>query len=142
MEAQVCDINMQNKKILKQNGFVTMFSVLVLGVVALAITSSVLLSGLGSSMTGFTIEKSGKAKSLANLCAEAALQEIRNSTPFFGVNTINIGSDYCVYTVVDNGAENRTITGEGAVGTVVRKVLITIDQINPSINITSWQEVP
>lgn len=142
MEAQVCGINMQNKKILKQNGFVTMFSVLILGVVALAIASSVLLSGLGSSMTSSTIEKSGKAKSLANLCAEAALQEIRNSTPFFGVDTINIGSDYCIYTVVDNGAEDRTITGEGAVGTVARKVLITIDQINPSINVTSWQEIP
>lgn len=118
-----------------------MFSVLIFGAVALAIASSVLLIGLGSSKTGFIIEESGKTKSLANLCAESALQEIRNNTLFIGTNTISIGSNSCTYTVLDNGAENRTITTTGTIGSVVRKVLINIDQINPSINVTSWQEV-
>jgi uncharacterized protein (UPF0333 family) len=144
MEAQACDINFmnQNKKFFnKKKGFVTMFSVLIFGTVALAIASSVLLLGLGASKTGFVIEESAKAKSLANLCAEASLQEIRNLTSFVGTNTISVGSNSCTYTVVDNGVENRTINVDGVVGTVVRKILITIDQINPSINITSWQEV-
>ena len=132
---------LKNKKISDQNGFITMLSVLIFGVVALAIASSILLIGLGSSKIGFNIEQSGKAKSLANMCAESALQEMRNSTSFVGTNTINIGTDSCVYNVIDNGGENRTITAEGTTGTVVRKILITIDQINPSINITSWQEV-
>lgn len=125
----------------KQKGFVTMFSVLIFGAVALVIASSVLLIGLGASKSGFLIEESGKAKSLVNLCAESALQEIRNSTVFVGSNTIIIGTNSCTYNVVDDGLENRTITTIGTIGTVIRKVLITIDQINPSINITSWQEV-
>lgn len=151
MEVQVCDINFmiifKYKKLINKifclygRGFVTMFSVLIFGAVALAIASSVLLLGLGASKTGFVIEESAKAKSLANLCAEASLQEIRNSTAFVGTNTISVGSDSCTYTVVDNGAENRTINVDSVVGTVVRKILITIDQINPSINITSWQEI-
>ncbi len=131
----------RKNKFNNEKGFVTMFAVLVFGAVAIAIASSVLLIGLGSSKTGFIIEESSKAKSLANLCAESALQEIRNSTAFVGTNTISIGPDSCTYDVVDNGAENRTITSTGTVGTVVRKILITIDQINPSINVTSWQEV-
>lgn len=118
-----------------------MFSVLIFGSVALAIASSVLLLGLGSSKTGFIIEQSAKAKSLANLCAEASLQEIRNSTPFTGTDTINLGVDYCTYTVLNTGGQNRTININSSVGTAVRKILITIDKINPSINITSWQEV-
>jgi len=143
MEAQACDINFMNndKKNLNKNGFVTMFSVLIFGAVALVISSSVLLLGLGASKTSFIIEQSAKAKSLANLCAEASLQEIRNSTPFTGTNTINIGLDSCTYTVVDDGGENRTLNISSSAGTVVRKILITIDQINPSINIKSWQEV-
>ena len=143
MEAQACDINFMNndKKNLNKNGFVTMFSVLIFGAVALAISSSVLLLGLGASKTSFIIEQSAKAKSLANLCAEASLQEIRNSTSFTGINTINIGLDFCTYTVVDDGGENRTLSINSSVDTIVRKILITIDQINPSINIKSWQEV-
>jgi hypothetical protein len=132
-------LSLQNTK--SKRGFITMFSVLIFGSVALVITSSVLLLGLGASKTGFIIEQSGKAKSLANLCAEESLQQIRNSTLFTGTNIINVGPDSCTYTVVDDGLENRTITLSSAVGSVVRKILITIDQINPSINIKSWEEV-
>lgn len=144
--------NLKYKKILNLNtactaklkqsgGFVTMFSVLIFGTVALVIASSVLLIGLGSSRTGFIVEQSAKAKYLASLCAESALQEIRNSTPFVGTNTINIGMDSCSYTVTNNGAQKRTITASGTVRTTVRKILITIDKINPAINVTLWQEV-
>ena len=91
--------------------------------------------------SGFRLEESTKAKSLANLCAEASLQEIRNFTPFVGTNTINIGGGSCTYTVVNNGGQNRTITVSSVVNTVVRKILIFINQINPAINVTSWQEI-
>ena len=135
-------IFLKNKNFLNRRGFVTLLSVLIFSTVALAIVSSVLLLGLGASKTGFIVEQSAKAKSLANLCAEASLQEIRNSTAFIGTNIISVGSDSCTYTVIDNGAENRTININSSVGTIVRKILINIDQINPSINITSWKEVP
>jgi len=134
-------IFLRKKNFLNKSGFVTLLSVLIFGVVALAIASSVLLLGLGASKTGFVYEQSIKAKSLANLCAEASLQEIRNSTSFTGTNTISVGFDSCVYIVVDNGGENRTININSSVGNIVRKILITVDQINPSINVTSWKEI-
>ncbi|MFZ2072714.1 MAG: hypothetical protein WAV10_03495 [Minisyncoccia bacterium] len=131
----------KNKNFIKKGGFITMFSVLIFGSVSLAIASSVLLLGLGYSKTGFIIEQSGKAKSLANLCAEVALQEIKNSSAFVGSNNIVIDSDFCDYSVIDNGGEDRAIITNGTTGNVVRKILITINQINPSINILSWQEI-
>src|ERR1035437_6187084 len=106
----------------KQNGFITMFSVLIFGVVAIAIGSSIILSGIGFSKVGFLIEEESEAKAITNLCAESALQEIRNDTAFVGSNTISIGPDSCTYNVIDNGAENRTITSNGTVGTIVRKI--------------------
>ena len=125
----------------QQKGFITLLSVLVVGAVGIAITLSLILLGLGSSRTSFAIEQSNQAKALANACAEEALQQIRDSTSFTGSGTLTLGQGTCTYTVTSQGAQNRTITSSGTVGTVVRKVTIIINNINPLITPTSWQEV-
>ena len=87
------------------------------------------------------MEQSNQAKALANACAEEALQQIRDSTPFTGTGNLTLGQGSCNYTVTSGGGQNRTIASTGTVGSIVRKVKTTIDKINPGINITSWQEV-
>ena len=122
-------------------GFVTLISVLVVGAVGVAITLSIILLGLGSSRTSFAVEQSNQARALANACAEEALQQIRDSTPFTGTGNLSLGQGTCTYTVTSQGGQNRTITSSGTVGTILRKVKIIIDKITPNINVTSWQEV-
>lgn len=122
-------------------GFITLISVLVIGVVGVALTLSMILLGLASSKTSFAIRQSYQAKALANACAEEALQQIRDSTPFTGTNTLTLGQGTCSYTVTSQGGQNRTITLLGTVGTIIRKATIVISKINPSITVTSWQEV-
>mgnify|MGYP001616035106 CR=1 FL=1 len=124
-----------------QKGYIALITVLVTGAVGVAITVSLLLLGLGSSRTSFSLEQSNQAKALANACAEEALQQIRDSTPFTGTGNLTLGQGSCSYTVTSGGSQNRTITSTGTVGTIIRKVKITIDKITPSINVTSWQEV-
>ena len=124
-----------------RKGYIALITVLVTGAVGVAITVSLILLGLGSSRTSFSLEQSNQAKALANACSEEALQQIRDSTPFTGTGNLTLGRGTCAYAVVNDGAQNRTVSASGTVGTVVRKVKITIDKINPSINITSWQEV-
>ena len=124
-----------------QRGYITLISVLVVGAVGIAITTSLILLGLSSSRTSFALEQSNQAKALANTCAEEALEQIRDSTPFSGSGNLTLGQGICAYTVINTGGQNRTITATSSVGTIVRKVSITIDTINPQINITSWQEV-
>lgn len=124
-----------------KNGFITLLSVLVVGAVGVAITLSLLLLGVGNSRTGFAIEQSNQAKALANACAEEALQQIRDSTPFTGSGSLTLGQGTCAYTVTSQGGQNRTITASGTVGTIVRKAKIIINKINPTITLTSWQEV-
>jgi len=124
----------------KQNGFITLTSVLVVGAVGVAIATSLILLGLGSSRTSFAVEQSNQAKGLANACAEEALQQIRDSTPFTGSGNLTLGQGICTYTVTNQGGQNRTITSSGTVGSIIRKVKIIIDKINPTIQVVSWQE--
>lgn len=123
------------------NGYIALITVLVTGAVGVAISASLLLLGLGSSRTSFALEQSNQTKALANACSEEALQQIRDSTPFTGTGSLTMGQGTCTYTVTSQGGQNRTITATGTVDTIVRKVKVIIDKINPSINVTSWQEV-
>jgi len=124
-----------------QYGYITLISVLVIGAVGLAITISLILLGLGSSRTSFALEQSNQAKALTNACAEEAMQQIRDSMSFTGNGNLSLGQGTCNYTVTSQGGQNRTITALGTVGTIVRKVKIIISKINPTITVTSWQEV-
>lgn len=124
-----------------QGGYITLVSVLVVGAVGVAITLSLILLGLGASRTSFAYEQSNQAKGLANVCAEEAMQRIRDSTPFIGSNTLTLGQGICGYTVTSQGPQSRTINASGTVGTIIRKVRIIINRINPTIQVVSWQEI-
>jgi len=122
-------------------GYATLITLLVVAAVGVTIAISLTLLGIGASKSSFAIEQSNQSKALSNACLESALQEIRNSTPFAGSATINLGQGTCTYTVTNTGGTNRNIIASSTVGRVVRKVEVNIDQINPDINIISWQEV-
>lgn len=123
-------------------GYVALISVLIVGAIGVMVVTGVILSSLAWSRTSFVQEQSFQAKALADACMEEALQQIKDSIPFSGNGTITLGQGSCAYTVTNNGAQNRSVVSTGTVGTVVRKVSVTLDKISPSINITSWQEVP
>ena len=123
-------------------GYVALISVLAVGTVGVVVVTGVILLGLSWSRTSFTAEQSFQAKALADACVEEALQQIKDSIPFTGNGTLTFGQGSCAYTVTNNGAQNRSVVSVGTVGTVVRKVSVTLDKISPGINITGWQEVP
>ncbi len=125
----------------QESGYITLISVLVVGAVGVAVTLSIILLGLGSSKTSFAVEQSDQAKAIANACAEEALQQIRDSSSFVGSGNLTVGQGTCGYSVSSQGGENRTVIASGIVGTIVRKITIVINSINPLIRVTSWQEV-
>jgi hypothetical protein len=125
----------------RQKGYVALISVLMVGIIGVAITLSLVLLGMGSLRTSFAIEQSNQAKALANACAEEALQQIRDSESFISSGNLTLGQGTCVYAITSQGAQNRTITSAGTVGTIIRKNKIIINQISPSIILNLWQEV-
>ncbi len=112
------------------------------GAVGTAIALSLILLGNGSSRTSFALQQSAQAKGLANACAEEALEQIRGSTSFTGSGNLTLGQGTCSYTVTNTGGTNRTVTASGTVGTIIRKVSISITAIDPLIVVSSWQEGP
>ncbi len=124
-----------------QSGFATLVSILIVGAIGLAIAISLILLGLSSSRTSFARVQSFQAKALADACAEEALQQIHDSTSYTGSGSLTLGQGSCSYNVTSLGGQNRAITATGAVGSMTRRVSIVIDQINPAMHATSWQEV-
>jgi hypothetical protein len=125
----------------KEGGYIALMSVIIAGVVAVSVTVSLLMLGFGASRTSFSLEQSAVARSLASACVEEGLQQIRDSTPYSGFNTLNLVSGDCSYEVINDGGQDRTINASSTVGQVVRREQVIIDAINPEINITFWQEV-
>lgn len=125
----------------KQKGYVVLISVLVVSAVGAAISVAVILFGLGSSRSSFSMSQSGQARSLANACAEEALERIRENAVFTGSGSLTLGQGICEYNVANLGGQNRLVTASSTVGTIVRKARVSIDAINPKINVVSWEEV-
>lgn len=125
----------------KQQGYITLLSVLMIGAVGTVIVVSLLLLGLSSSRTSFALQQSKQASGLADACAEEALMKITESAAFTGSATMTLGSGSCSYTVTNTSGQTRTITTQGTVATSIRKVSITIDKVSP-ISIVTWQEIP
>lgn len=124
----------------KPNGFITLISVLILGAVGVAIMSSLILLGLGSSRTSFAIEQSLQARGLADACGEEALNTIRGNTVYTGTTSVTLGNGTCSFTVTNTGGTTRSVTALGTVGAIIRHVTIVVATVNP-ITLTSWQEV-
>lgn len=121
-------------------GFVTLISVLILGAVGVAVATSLLLLGADNSRTSFALEQSLQARGLADACTETALQRIRTDNAFTGTMNLTFGSGTCAYTVVNTGGTTRSITANGIVGTIIRRVSITLSAVSP-ITLSLWQEV-
>ncbi|MFC1645113.1 hypothetical protein ACFL08_03730 [Patescibacteria group bacterium] len=125
----------------RAEGYITLLSILIIGSVGVVITTSLILLSIGSARTSFALEQANQAKGLANACTEEAVQQIQDDVPFTGSETLTIGQGECTYTVTSGGGGFRDITAVSTVGTITRKVEVSIDAISPSINIVSWQEV-
>jgi hypothetical protein len=125
----------------KRKGYITLVSVLIASAVALSVGVSLILWGTGFTKTSLSLKQSHQAKALADACAEEALQQIQDSGSFTGSATIPLGQGSCSYTVTDLGAQNRLLIASGTVGAAVRRIQISIDQVSPTVNVTSWQEV-
>ena len=126
---------------MNHRGFITLLSVLLIGAVGFSIGAALLWFGVGAGKTSLAASQSAEARSLANACAEEALEQIRGNTDFSGQGNLIIGNGGCTYNVTKQAGENRQINAVGTVATLTRKVKVTLDTITQQIHIASWQEV-
>jgi hypothetical protein len=122
-------------------GFAILLTVIVAGAVGLTIVATVLLLGVDMARSSLVTVNSHQAGTMADTCAEEALEQIRESDSFTGTNNVTIDSQSCSYTVTNTGGTTRSITANSTVNNITRRVSITITAISPSIVVSSWQEV-
>lgn len=123
------------------SGFAVLIGVLIVGAFGVAVAIYLVLSGLYSYQNSFLREQSTRAKTLANACVESALNHIQLCSISNGAGSVQIDSDICNYEIIINSEQGRTIQASATVGTVVRKVKVVVNQIDPIAIVDSWQEV-
>lgn len=127
--------------IFRQDGYIALLSVLILGAVATSVGLALLLSGVDSQRSALIEQQSKQARASAIACAEEALQIIHDNTTYTGTNNLTLSSVACTYTVTNNGGTSRTVVANGTAGNVVKKVQVYVTIGASSISVTSWQEV-
>jgi hypothetical protein len=131
----------EEKEMKNEKGFVALLLVLIVGVVGIAIATSVVLVGVNSSRNGFLLVQSDEALAIAEACAEKGLEAIRENSMVSGTFSLNLGRGSCSYSVSILSGESRRVEAFGAVGNVRRKIRVEVDALKPRINISSWREV-
>ncbi|MBI5414435.1 hypothetical protein HZA38_02880 [Candidatus Peregrinibacteria bacterium] len=124
------------------SGYIVVISAVISAIIAGAIASTVLSLAVTANDTSMVIQKSAKAKALADACAETALWELSEDVNYAGNTILPIGGDSCeILPVLGDGNEDRTIQVIGTADDVVRKIEIDIAEVSPAMTIRSWQEV-
>lgn len=132
----------QNDNHNNQQGVIVLLTVVIVCAITTAIAVSLLLLGIGSAKTSFTLVQSQQAKSLANACAELALNGLRLSETYTWPGVQTIGAGTCTASLSGSGDSGRGVTASGIVGTVVRRVTITGLNLATQAVVTQWAEVP
>ena len=125
-----------------RNGYVFLLSVLMIGVIAMATMSSILLISIGIMRSGFAFQQSAQAVALAQTCAERALRALWEQSGYAGNELVVLPEGECdILRTGGAGNENRSVCVEGRTGDTVRRFEILLRRILPSIQVTAWTEV-
>jgi len=119
-------------------GFIALITVFIIISIALLISLGFALLSISEIDMGFKKTQSSQAYFLANLCAEQALMELKENIDYLGNETINIDNGNCQTLQIEGRWIIKTI---GNQQNNIKKMRISISQVNPKMIISSWQEV-
>lgn len=125
-----------------RQGYIALVSVIVLGAIGLAVASSLLLLGLGTSQASLLTIQNTEAKAMSDYCVEIALLNLHSNLNYYGGETYTYLDTTCtVIGALGKGNRGRIIEVTGTSGTSVSKVKVQLSRVRPQIVLTSWQEV-
>lgn len=127
---------------LNKNGFVTLFSLIILMVISVSVFTSILLVNIDSLNSVEATRQGIVARSLANSCMEIAINELKDDQAYTGNETFTFTNGTCqIISISGSGNTNRTIRVSGSADGYVRKVEALVLEINPATSISYWQEI-
>lgn len=122
----------------RPSGFIALVTLLIIFSIALLIGLGIFLLSIGEMKMGFKKTQSSQAYYLANLCAEQALMKLKENINYPGDETIEIEGGNCQILPIEGIWIIKVI---GFFQNQVKKIKIAVNQVNPEMTISSWQEV-
>lgn len=123
-----------------KKGFSTLFVVIILGSISLALLLTLSTSTLWSIRGGTDARSAAQARALVNGCVEVILETIRENPNSSNSGTMVIAGNTCTYSFTSSGGTS-TVTASVVVNGITRKLSVSTTGQNP-LTIASWQEVP
>lgn len=125
-----------------RDGYAFLVTVLVIGVMATATATSLMLLGWAAEQNGFLIERAGQAEEYAKACVERTFRRLRTEPSYAGGETVVFAKGSCfIRPVAGDGVNDRRVCVEGRSGNTVRRLQIGLSHIFPSIKTSSYAEV-
>lgn len=123
--------------------YVFLLTVLVIGAIASAAATSLVLLGIARQQNSLTASQSAQALEFARTCAERALRSLRADLSYDGGQTATFSEGSCVIRhLAGGGNTHRAICTEGRSGYAVRRLQVSVQRVLPTTRISSWNEVP
>ncbi len=123
-------------------GYVFLVTVLMVGVIATATASSLMLLGWAAEQNGFLVSQSAQAYEYARTCAERAISKLRYDPSYAGEQTFTFAQGRCeIRSVGGTGNEERTVCVAGYSGEGVRRLQVQAVQLYPTVMVNGWSEI-
>ncbi len=123
-------------------GYAFLVTVLVIGVMATATATSLMLLGWAAEQNGLLVSQSAQAEANARGCIERTLRTLRAEPSYAGGETLSTERGTCViHPVVGDGTNDRRICVEGAYGKSTRRFQMVVSELFPTVKTSSFSEV-
>ncbi len=123
-------------------GYIALISILLIEGILLVIGAGILLRSSGVAKTDVSIDIQNRAQAAVNACADYALNQLKETTVYAGNQLLSVGDDTCyIMNVAGIGGTNRTVQATSTVSGYTRKIKIQITKVNPTMIISSWEDV-
>ena len=129
---------MRLKGIEKQNGLVALMAVLIILIIALVIGIGLSLRGIAGMKMSLQEVQSSESYYLASLCAEQALMKLKENRTYPGGEIVDAQDGQCLILPIEG---RWTIKVSATSSNQVKKMVILVEEINPRMIISSWEEV-
>jgi hypothetical protein len=125
-----------------RDGYAFLVTVLVIGVMATATATSLMLLGWAAEQNGFLVERSTQAEEYAKGCIERTFRRLRLEPSYAGGETVVFAKGSCViHPVAGDGVNDRRVCVEGRSGSANRRFEVAVDELFPAIKTSSFAEV-
>jgi len=121
-----------------RSGATMLLTVLIVGFVALLVTLSTAMRGIGELNMGFAENQSYETLAIADACAQEALLQLSLDDEYTG-GTITVGDGTCTITVTTSGTD-RTIDVSATIDRWTRKYTVEVNLQNNRVNLRSWEQ--